>query len=98
VGPPEDLMEGVDLLLISPGLVHRSSEESLAALKGKRERMGVPVLPLSSVVKEEFLHEEEVRVVLWPIYIEELIREIEGALNVRTHHDKGRNSTASPSS
>ena len=83
-GPPEDLMEGVDLLLIPPDLVHRRCEESLAALRGKREMTGVPVLKLSSAVKEGLLHEEEVRVVPWPIDIEELAREIEGALNT-TH-------------
>jgi hypothetical protein len=82
-GTPDDLMEGVDLLLIPPDLVRRRCEESLAALRGKREGIGVPVLSLTAV-KEEFLHEEEVRVVPWPINIEELVREIEGALNT-TH-------------
>jgi len=97
-GPPEDLMEGVDLLLISPGLVHERCEESLAVLRGKRSRMGVPVLELSSLaVGEGFLHDEGVRVVPWPINIEGLAREIEGALNVSTHHETGWNSTASPS-
>jgi DNA-binding response OmpR family regulator len=61
-GLPDDLMEGVDLLLIPPGLVHRRSEESLAALRGKRERIGMPVLSLTAV-KEGLLHEEEMRVV-----------------------------------
>lgn len=86
-GPPDDLMEGVDLLLIPPDLVHRRIEESLAALRGKRERLGVPVLSLSSAVKEGLLHEEEVRVVPWPINIEGLAREIEGALHT-THAGK----------
>src|SRR5215211_7004890 len=82
-GPPDDLMEGVDLLLIPPDLVHSRCEESLAALRGKRERIGVPVLSLTAV-KEGLLHEEEVRVVPWPITIEELAREIEDALHT-TH-------------
>jgi hypothetical protein len=86
-------MEGVDLLLISPGLVHRRCEESLAALRRKRERMGTPVLALSSTVKEGFLHDEEVGVVPWPINIEGLTREIEGALKVSTHHEKDRGAT-----
>ena len=82
-------MEGVALLLISPGLVHRRCEESLAALRGKRERMGVPVLKLlSAAVKEGLLHEEEVGVVLWPINIEGLARAIEGALEVSTHYTR----------
>lgn len=84
-GLPDDLMEGVDLLLIPPDLIHRRCEESLAALRGKRERIGVPVLSLTAV-KEELLH-EEVRVVPWPINIEELAREIEGALHT-THAGK----------
>jgi hypothetical protein len=91
-------MEGVDLLLIPPDLAHRRIEESLAALRGKRERLSVPVLSLSSAVNEGLLHEAQVRVVPWPINIEELDREIEGTLNVSTHHETGRNSTVSPSS
>jgi len=97
-GPPDDLMEGVDLLLIPPDLVQRRFEESLAALRGKRERIGVPVLSLSSAVKEGLFHDEQVRVVPWPINIEGLGREIEGALNVSTHHETGRNTTASSTS
>jgi hypothetical protein len=80
-GLPDDLMEGVDLLLIPPDLAPRRCEESLAALRGKRERIGVPVLSLTAV-KEGLLHEEEeVRVVPWPITIEELAREIESVLH-----------------
>ena len=75
----DDLMEGVDLLLIPPDLIHRRCEESLAALRGKREGVGVPVLSLTAV-KEGLLHEEEVRVVPWPMNIEELAREIESVL------------------
>ena len=78
-GLPDDLMEGVDLLLIPPELAHRRCEESLAALRGKREGIGVPVLSLTAV-KEGLLHEEEVRVVPWPMNIEELAREIESVL------------------
>jgi hypothetical protein len=86
-GLPEDLMEGVDLLLIPPDLIHRLCEESLAALRGKHERIDVPVLSLTAA-EEGLLHEEEeVRVVPWPINIEELAREIEGALNT-THSGK----------
>jgi|SRR5215203_3022646 len=87
-GLPDDLMEGVDLLLIPPDFVHRRCEERLAALslRGKREGIGVPVLSLTAV-KEGLLHEEEVRVIPWPINIEELAREIEGALNT-TRADK----------
>ena len=90
-GLPEDLTEGVDLLLISPDLVRRRCEESLAALRGKRERIGVPVLKLSSLaVREELLlHDEEVSVVPWPIHIEGLAREIEGALKISTDHETG---------
>jgi hypothetical protein len=76
-------MGGVDLLLIPPDSVHRRCEESLAAMREKRERIGVPVRSLTAV-KEGLLHEEEVRVIPWPINIEELAREIEGTLHT-TH-------------
>jgi hypothetical protein len=82
-GPPDDLMEGVNLLLIPPDLAHRRCEESLAALRGKREGIGVPVLSFTAV-KEGLLHEEEVRVIPWPTKIDELAREIEGDLHT-TH-------------
>jgi hypothetical protein len=87
-GLPVDLIEGVDLLLIPPDFVHRRCEESLAALRGKRESMDVPVLSLTAV-KEGLLHEEEgeVRVVPWPINIEELALENEGTLHT-THAGK----------
>ena len=58
----------------------------------------MPILSLSSAVNEGLLHDEEVEVVPWPINIEKLAREIEGALKVSTHHEKGRNSTAGLSS
>lgn len=78
-GLPEDLLKGVDLLLISPGLVGWRREESLTALRGARERMGVPVLELSSAPGEGSL-DDEVGMVPWPINIDGLACEIEGAL------------------
>jgi hypothetical protein len=78
-GLPDDLMVGVDLLLIPPNLAPRRCEESLAALREKLERIGVPVLSLTAV-KEGLLHKEEVRVVPWPINIEDLAHEIESVL------------------
>jgi hypothetical protein len=79
---PREALGGVDVLLISPGLANGRREQSLAALRGERETMGIPVLELSSAIKEGVLHkkEKEVGVVPWPINIEGLVREIEGAL------------------
>ena len=97
-GLPDNLMVGVDLLLIPPDLSPWRCEENLAALREARERIGVPVLSLTAVKEGLFHDEEEVRVVPWPINIEELAREIEGTLNVSTHHETLRNSTGGPSS
>ena len=58
----------------------------------------MPILSLSSAVNEGLLHDEEVEVVPWPINIEKLAREIEGALKVSTHHETGWNTTVSSSS
>lgn len=78
-GMPKELLEVADLLLISPGLTNGRREESLTALGGTRERIGVPVLELSPVIKEGLI-DDEVRAMQWPINIDGLIREIEGAL------------------
>lgn len=83
-GLAEDLLEEVDLLLISPGLDDGRREESLAALRGARRRMRVPVLELSTAVKEGLL-DDEVGMVPWPINLDGLAREIEIALEAVVH-------------
>lgn len=94
-GLPEDLLEGVDLLLISPGLVNGRREESLTALRGARERMGVPVLELPSVLREGLL-DDEVGVVPWPINIDGLSCEIEGALEAAAQEIQSALGAAEP--
>lgn len=78
-GMSEDLLEGVDLLLISPHLAKGRRQESLAVLKGTRDKVGVPVLGLSSASSGGML-DDGVELVPWPINIDALAREIEGAL------------------
>ncbi len=80
---PEELMDGVDLLLISPGLTGERCKALLAPLRGTRDRMNMPILKLSSVIREDLL-KDEVGVVPWPMNIDGLIREIEGSLEVVT--------------
>lgn len=80
-GVPEELLEGVDLLLISPDLANGRRHESLAVLRGTGERINLRVLELSSARKAELL-DDEVDTVPWPISIDGLVLEIEAALRI----------------
>lgn len=82
-GRIEDLLEGVDLLLIYPGLSAERRKETLALLRGTRERMQIPVLELSPDAERAVPPDEvegEVGIVPWPIDLEGLSREIDAAL------------------
>jgi nucleoside-diphosphate-sugar epimerase len=83
-GLAEDLLAEVDLLLICPGLDDGRRKESLAALRGARRRIRVPVLELSTAVEDGLL-DNEVRMVPWPINLGGLAREIENALKTVVH-------------
>lgn len=78
-GSAEDLLGDVDLLLVAPGLGEERPAESLAALGGAEERLGIPVLAFTSDV-EEGLFDEETAGVPWPVEIRGLARAIEAAL------------------
>lgn len=83
-GQVEDLLEGVDLLLIAPGFVDGRREERLAALRGARRKLRVPVLELSSAIRDG-LPDDGVGVVPWPINVGGLAREVENALDAAVH-------------
>ena len=73
----EDLLQGVDVLLLDRGLSDGRREDSLGALAGTLETATIPVLSLSP--GPEGASAEEDRVVPWPCRMEDLLREIEAA-------------------
>jgi len=75
---PAELLDGVDVLLLGPGLDADGREEYLGALAGTLETAAIPMLSFSSVPKGTTAEED--RLVLWPCKIEDLAREIEAVL------------------
>ena len=73
----EDLLHGIDVLLLDRGLSNGRREDFLGALASTLETATIPVLSLSP--GSEGASAEEDRVVPWPCKIEDLVREIEAA-------------------
>ncbi len=73
----EDLLQGVDVLILERGLSGGRREDFLGALASTLETATIPVLSLSPA--PEGAAAEEDRVVPWPCKIEDLVREIEAA-------------------
>jgi DNA-binding response OmpR family regulator len=74
----EDLLRGVDVLLLGRGLGEDHREEFLRAMTSTLETATIPVLSLSASPGGTLFKED--RVVPWPCRIEDLAREIEAAL------------------
>ena len=82
-GVVDDLLDGVDLLLLTPRLDRGVREAFLGAL-GKNTPQGVdmPVVSLSTTATKEGLPQEGVLRVPWPCSIEDLVSYIEVVLFV----------------
>ena len=80
-GVLNDLLAGVDLLLVSPGLSDERRVESLAVLGGVEEKIRVPVIELTSTVREGLFADRAGRMP-WPTSIQALAREIEATLRI----------------
>jgi hypothetical protein len=76
---PENLPDGVDLLLVAPGLRNERRQKIFATLKGLERMLCIPVLAFSSVI-EEGLFREESTGATWPVEIGGLARAIEAVL------------------
>ena len=74
----EDLLEGVDVLLLGPGLSNGRREDFLGAMASTLETATIPVLSFTPGPKGTLAEED--RLVPWPCRIEDLSREIEAAL------------------
>ena len=85
-GAPEDVLDGVDLLLVSPGLSDGPREAFLGAMRGSPKTAKIPVLTLFSAVMGEGLDDGSAPAA-WPNKIENLAHEIEAALRVDPDDD-----------
>jgi len=76
--PPEQLLDGVRLLLLAPTLSTESRETFLAEMGGTLDAANIPVLTLSTTIKEAL--GDGPAFIPWPCRLEELTKKIEAAL------------------
>ena len=74
----EDLLEGVELVLLAPTISDGFRHAFLASMRNAPETANIPVLTLSSALEETLV--DNSGFVLWPCRIEELAWRIEAAL------------------
>jgi hypothetical protein len=75
----EEPLDGVDVVLVAPGLKDGVREAFLKAMRSTQESAAIPVLPLSSALKPALLDELSAGV-SWLSLFEELIGQIRDAL------------------
>ena len=75
---PEQPLDGVRLLLVAPTLSAESRESLLAEMGGTLDAANIPVLTLSTTIKEA-LGDGPVSIP-WPCRLEDLTKKIEAAL------------------
>jgi DNA-binding response OmpR family regulator len=78
-GLMDELLHGVDILLLAPGLKDGVREAFLEAMRSTQESAAIPVLPLSSALKGALLDELSASA-SWRTLLEELVGQIEAAL------------------
>ena len=82
----EDLLGGVDILLLGRGLGDDRREEFLRAVSSTLQTATIPVLSLSPSHNGTLFKED--RLVPWPCRIEDLTHEIEAALRATATVDQ----------
>jgi hypothetical protein len=76
--PPEQLLEGVKVLLLAPTLSAESRETLLAEMGSTLDAKNIPVLTLPTTLKEA--PGDGPVLVPWPCQLEDLTKKIEAAL------------------
>ena len=82
-GLVEELLEGVDILLLAPGLKDGAREEFLKAVNATPETSAIPVLTFSEALKMALLDELSASAP-WRALFEELVGQIGAALRGAT--------------
>jgi hypothetical protein len=75
----DERLDGVDVLLLVPGLKDAATEAFLEAVRSTQESTAIPVLPLSSALKLALLDELSAGA-SWRSLFEELVGQIGAAL------------------
>jgi hypothetical protein len=77
--PMDERLEGVDVLLLVPGLKDAAREAFLEAVRSTQESAAIPILPLSSALKLALLDELSAGA-SWRTLFEELVGHIRATL------------------
>jgi hypothetical protein len=77
---PEQLLEGVKLLLLAPTLSTESRQTLLAEIGGTLEAKDIPILTLSTGLKEAL--GDGRASIPWPCRLEDLTKKIEATLSI----------------
>jgi hypothetical protein len=85
-GRPGELLRGIQLLLATPTADTDSRERFLAEMRSTPGTAAIPVLTLSTVIKEDA--DDQPGLVLWPCRMEDLRTEIEAALLTAADQEK----------
>lgn len=81
-GRVEELLDGVDLLLLAPELRNGARDVLLSVVRGNPKTPHIPVLTLSRTIGEALgSAEQEGIVVAWPSGVRQLTQQIEAALS-----------------
>jgi hypothetical protein len=75
---PEQILEGIKVLLLAPALSAESRETLLAEMGSTLEAANIPVLTLSTSLKEDAGYGRAF--IPWPCRLEDLTRKIEATL------------------
>ena len=76
--PPEEVLDGVRLLLLAPTLSPESRESLLGDMGSTLESANIPMLTLSTTLKEAIT--DGPVFIPWPCRLEDLTKKIEAAL------------------
>jgi hypothetical protein len=79
----DGLLEGIDVLLLTPGLSSGVRDVLLSVVRGNPKTAAMPVLTLSTAPREA-LSDQACMVLLWPTRLEDLRKAIEAALKPAT--------------
>jgi hypothetical protein len=79
MGSMDELLDGVDVLLLAPGLKDGVREGFLEAMRSTPQTADIPVLSISATLKQALLDELSASR-CWRILLKELLQEIEDTL------------------
>ena len=86
---PAELLAGIQVLVVAPAVSTECRERFLAEMKSTPGTADIPVLTLSAVLKDVLA--DQMGLVMWPCWTEDLKKEIDAALLAAARRDQPAN-------